>query len=111
MRFKYRFLGILGELIAIGFFVAIGYRLVSWRKRFGRLEADLIVRKGTETVLVEVKTSFSGNPERLFTAEKSRNLARLLAVSGGQISRTELFFVDFSMFLPRFRRGKSVCLR
>jgi hypothetical protein len=107
---KIRFWGLFGELLAVSFFVLCGYRLLAWRRRFGRLEADLIVGKRGETILVEVKTSLSGNPERLFSHGKARNMRKILGRGGGGITRVELFFVDLSGFLPRFRRSISVCL-
>lgn len=106
-----------GELCAVIFYLIHGYRLVAWRKRFGRLEADLILRRGGEAVLVEVKSGFRkgvwASPERMFNETKVKNLGTISRAVGGKRPNTasvELFVADFSRAIPRFRRYRRVCL-
>ena len=114
MKLKNRLIGGIGEIVAAAAYLVRGYRLLSWRKRFGRLEADLIVRRGSEVILVEVKSGFGGfwEPERYFNEEKLRNLrkvaASLVRRETGPVS-LELFVFRFG-WCPRARRYRQVCL-
>jgi Holliday junction resolvase-like predicted endonuclease len=105
--------GILGELLAVGLYLSSGYQIRGWRKRFGLLEADLIVKRGEDFRVVEVKTGkFGGrpDPERMFTSEKIDNLHRICRSLGAKSASVDLVAVDLSRWLPKVRRYPSVCL-
>lgn len=77
-----RVLGADGETRAASWYEGQGYEVVArnWRCREGEL--DLVVRKGTELVFVEVKTRTTdrfGSPVEAVTVTKQRRL-RALAV-------------------------------
>lgn len=113
---RWQVLGLAGEIVAAAYFLILGYRVIAWRRRFGRLEADLIVCRGRETLLIEVKSGwlpghFLG-PEKQMGPKKIKNLEKI-ARSLVEKSRdvfVELIAVDFSKFLPRIRRYRRVCL-
>ncbi len=75
-----RALGNRGEDLAVRFFVDRGYDIATrnWRCRYG--EIDLVVRKGEEIRIVEVKTRKSlraGAPEESITDQKLQRLEDL----------------------------------
>jgi putative endonuclease len=49
-------LGLAGERVAAAYLRRRGWQLLAHRFRMGRLEVDLIARKGTLVIFVEVKT-------------------------------------------------------
>jgi putative endonuclease len=68
-----RMIGARGEELAAAFFAGRGYEIAArnWRRRYG--EIDLIVRKGDEYRIVEVKARRSlraGQPEESITDDK-----------------------------------------
>jgi len=68
-----------GELIAMNFLQAKGYKILEVNKRFGRAEVDIIAQIGLETVFVEVKTRSSsvfGFPEESIDKKKIDLLGR-----------------------------------
>ena len=72
--------GLAGEMVAKRFLEAGGYRVVAHRFRIGRLEIDLIVRKGAVVAFVEVKTRSSavfGSPLEAVTWSKQREIAKV----------------------------------
>ncbi len=74
---KHNEVGILGETLAIEYFIKNGYKLIhkNWRK--GHWELDLIVSKNDILHFVEVKTKTSnkyGYPEDEVTVSKFRYL-------------------------------------
>lgn len=74
-------LGALGEELAAGYLVGLGYRLLAqnWRCKYGEL--DLVMQDGSTVVAVEVKTrsgSGYGSPLEAITARKASRLWRLL---------------------------------
>lgn len=110
-------LGFAGEAWAAAYLAIRGYRICSWRKRFGRLEADIIVSRGGKTIVVEVKSGSSRKigqePESRLTAAKVENLSKICRILSRRDRRSvevELVVVDFSMFWPRVRRYPKVCL-
>ncbi len=69
-----------GEVIARGFLTKRGWRILAHRFRMGRLEIDLIARRGCIVAFIEVKTRFSdafGSPLEAVTATKQREIARV----------------------------------
>ncbi len=72
--------GLTGELIAKRYLEGVGYRVVDHRFRVGRLEIDLIVRKGAVVAFVEVKARSSavfGSPLEAVTWSKQREIAKV----------------------------------
>ena len=72
--------GLAGELMAKRFLEAAGYRTLAHRFRIGRIEVDLIVRKGTVVAFVEVKTRRSaafGSPLEAVTWAKQREIEKV----------------------------------
>ena len=117
MRWKNRAKGLVGEFLAATFYLLAGYRIRGWRKRFGAVEADLIIERGNRLVLVEVKAGSGGSkgrvPEVMFTADKLKNLKKIMVsqLSGRQKNlEIELFVADFSKFWPKIRRYPKVFL-
>ncbi len=73
-----RELGARGEDLAAAFFIRRGFEILARNWRAGRIEIDLVVRKGDELRIVEVKTRQSlgaGYPEEAVTDEKLTRLA------------------------------------
>ena len=69
-----------GEVIARGFLIKRGWRILAHRFRMGRLEIDLVARRGSLVAFIEVKTRFSdafGSPLEAVTANKQREIARV----------------------------------
>jgi putative endonuclease len=69
-----------GELVAREFLETRGWRVVSHRFRLGRLEVDLIARRGLQVVFVEVKTRRGkafGSPMEAVTWQKQREIVRV----------------------------------
>jgi putative endonuclease len=72
--------GLAGEGVAMRFLEARGWRVVSHRFRLGRLEIDVIARKGPVVAFVEVKTrrgSAFGSPLEAVTWLKKREIVRV----------------------------------
>ena len=72
--------GVEGEAAAWEFLAERGWVLSSHRFRLGRLEVDLIVRKGSLVAFVEVKTrrgSAFGSPLEAVTWHKKREIVRV----------------------------------
>jgi putative endonuclease len=72
--------GLAGEEVAKRFLEATGWRLLSHRFRLGRLEVDLIAKKGLVVAFVEVKTRKGlgfGSPLEAITWAKRREIVRV----------------------------------
>jgi len=72
--------GLAGEGVAMRFLEARGWRVVSHRFRLGRLEIDIIARKGPVVAFVEVKTrrgAAFGSPLEAITWTKKREIVRV----------------------------------
>lgn len=72
--------GLAGEQRAMRFLQQAGWRIVAHRFRMGRLEIDLVARKGRLVAFVEVKTRWNwrfGSPLEAVTWEKQREIARV----------------------------------
>ncbi|MFQ6047062.1 MAG: YraN family protein [Gemmatimonadales bacterium] len=72
--------GLEGERIAQRYLEALGWRVMDHRFRMGRLEIDLIARKGGLVVFVEVKTRWSvgfGTPLEAVTDLKKREIVHV----------------------------------
>ena len=79
-RDKRQILGLQGEAAAIRFLKGNGWRVLEHRFRMGRLEVDLVVRRGPMVAFVEVKTrrgSGFGSPFEAVTWGKRREIARV----------------------------------
>ncbi len=113
---RWQALGLVGEIIAATYFLIRGYRLEGWRRRFGKLEADLIFSRRKETLLIEVKSGgLSGcvtRPEKQMGPRKIKNLEKItrsLGIKSREVF-VELVAVDFSKIIPKIRRYRRVCL-
>ena len=72
--------GLEGEEMAREFLEARGWRILEHRFRMGRLEIDLVARRGSVVAFVEVKTRFGGafgDPLEAVTASKRREIGRV----------------------------------
>lgn len=72
--------GLAGEMVAKRFLEAVGYRTLAHRFRIGRLEIDLVVRKGPIVAFVEVKTrrnAVFGSPLEAVTWAKQREITKV----------------------------------
>ncbi|HLB37621.1 MAG TPA: YraN family protein [Gemmatimonadales bacterium] len=72
--------GLAGERAAIRFLVARGWRILDHRFRMGRLEIDLVARKGVVVAFVEVKTRRGeafGSPLEAVGWSKRREIHRV----------------------------------
>ena len=72
--------GLEGEEIAKAFLKEAGWRILDHRFRMGRLETDLVVRKGKVVAFVEVKmrlTTRFGPPALAVTWHKQREIGRV----------------------------------
>ncbi|MBS1763628.1 MAG: YraN family protein [Bacteroidetes bacterium] len=71
-------LGREGENLAVAYLEKNGYEIAERNWRFGKLEIDIIARKGNLLCIVEVKTrsgDYFGEPEDGVTKSKERFLA------------------------------------
>ena len=74
--------GLAGEKTAQRYLEDAGWSLLAHRFRLGRLEIDLIMRKGDVVAFVEVKTrcgSAFGSPLEAVTWAKQRDISRVAA--------------------------------
>ncbi len=72
--------GLRGEEIAKRYLMSLGWVVLAHRFRMGRLEIDLVVRKGTLVAFVEVKTRRStafGSPLEAVRWGKKREIVRV----------------------------------
>ena len=72
--------GVAGELVAGEFLENRGWQVLSHRFRLGRLEVDLIARRGSQVAFVEVKTrrgTAFGSPLEAITWQKKREIVRV----------------------------------
>jgi len=73
-------MGLEGEEIAQEYLLARGWRILAHRFRMGRLEIDLVARRGSTVAFVEVKTRFGaafGSPLEAVTALKRREITKV----------------------------------
>lgn len=71
--------GLAGELQAIQYLVSQGWFVIAHRWRVGRIEVDLIVRRGKLVAFVEVKTrrgNAFGSPFEAVTGAKRREIVK-----------------------------------
>ena len=71
--------GLAGELQAIQYLVAQGWFVIAHRWRVGRIEIDLVVRRGKIVAFVEVKTRRGdafGSPFEAVTGAKRREIVK-----------------------------------
>lgn len=69
-----------GEVIARKYLERHGWRVLHQRFRMGRLEIDLVARRGAVVAFIEVKTRFGdafGSPLEAVTAHKQGEIARV----------------------------------
>ncbi|MCX7894463.1 MAG: YraN family protein [Thermoanaerobaculum sp.] len=101
-----------GETLALWWLRWRGFKLEArnWRSRWG--EVDLVMRKGSLVVFVEVKarrSASAGPPELAVTTAKQRRLARLAQAfcRGKQAAalsfRFDVVAVDLGRFPPKLR--------
>ena len=72
--------GLEGELLAIQYLRSTGWRILDHRFRMGRLEVDLVARKGHLVAFFEVKTRWTGvfgSPLQAVTWAKQREIVRV----------------------------------
>ncbi|UCG85640.1 MAG: YraN family protein [Gemmatimonadota bacterium] len=72
--------GVAGEQVARQFLESQGWAVMSHRFRLGRIEVDLIARKGSLVSFIEVKTrrgTAFGSPLEAVTWHKKREIARV----------------------------------
>lgn len=72
--------GLAGETEAIRFLESQGWRILDHRFRMGRLEVDIVARKGSLVAFVEVKTRSGegfGSPFEAVTWNKRREIVRV----------------------------------
>jgi len=72
--------GLAGEELAKRYLQATGWTIVHHRFRMGRLEVDLVARKGSLVAFLEVKTRWSsafGSPLLAVTWAKRREIVRV----------------------------------
>ena len=72
--------GLAGELQAIQYLVSQGWFVIAHRWRVGRIEVDLIVRRGKLVAFVEVKTRRGdafGSPFEAVTGPKQREIVKV----------------------------------
>lgn len=72
--------GVEGEREAAQYLQEVGWRIVAHRFRMGRLEIDLVARKGSLVAFIEVKTRWShrfGSPLEAVTWHKRREITRV----------------------------------
>jgi len=75
--------GLAGEERAIRFLLSRGWQVLAHRFRAGRIELDLVVRRGCLVAFVEVKTrrgTAFGHPFEAVTGEKRRELVKAARV-------------------------------
>ncbi|NPA49481.1 MAG: YraN family protein [Thermodesulfobacteria bacterium] len=110
-------LGRFAEDLSAWYFRLKGYEILArnWRTRSG--EIDLVVKKGTNIVFVEVKarrTKTRGRPEEALTPQKKRRLYRLAEAylaaqpTEAETFRFDLVAVDFSEKLPQLKHYQGV---
>jgi len=71
--------GLAGELQAIQYLVSQGWFVIAHRWRVGRIEVDLVVRRGKLVAFVEVKTrrgNAFGSPFEAVTGAKRREIVK-----------------------------------
>jgi putative endonuclease len=102
-------LGVEGEEIAKRFLLAAGWSIADHRFRMGRLEIDLVARRGEVVAFVEVKARIGhafGSPLEAVRAGKRREIARVAAAwmdRHGRASDTYRFDVIGVTLLPQGR--------
>lgn len=77
---KRQILGLQGEAAAIHYLKSNGWKILDHRFRMGRLEVDVVARKGPITAFVEVKTRRGvgfGSPFEAVTWGKRREIGRV----------------------------------
>ena len=100
-----RNIGHFGENLSLSYLKSKGYQLISrnWYCRYS--EFDLVMKKDSKTVFVEVKTmkddSFT-TPERLFSKKKIKKLLKAI-----QIYKNRFNIGDFRLDLVAIVYGKS----
>ncbi|MBI5151858.1 MAG: YraN family protein [Candidatus Pacebacteria bacterium] len=85
-----RSLGTVGEQVAFSYLVQHGYTVVAKNIRIGGVEIDLIVKKGQNIHIVEVKkrtSSLFGGFEEAIDRRKMRRLMRAASVLVAQYSQ------------------------
>lgn len=73
---KHNLTGKWGEQIALEYLLAHGYTIEDRNVRYGKVELDIVVRKGNRIIFVEVKTRSSDyvDPLTSIDPDKSRRL-------------------------------------
>ena len=72
--------GLRGEELAMQYLKATGWKVLEHRFRMGRLEVDVVARKGHLVAFIEVKTRFGnrfGSPFEAVTWGKRREIIRV----------------------------------
>ena len=83
-------LGNYGEKLAFDYLVANGYKIVEVNWQFKHLEIDIIAKKDSFIVFVEVKTrktSYFGEPFTFVTVSKQNNIIK---AANGYINRFKI---------------------
>jgi putative endonuclease len=97
-----------GERVALRHYRLRGYRLLAANARVGRYELDLVLRRGSRVLVVEVKEKGGdafGHPLEMIDDEKARHVRR--AAAGWLATRPELVGLDIE-FEAAGVRGRSV---
>jgi putative endonuclease len=97
-----------GERLALRHYRLRGYRLLAANERVGRYELDLVLRRGGQIVVVEVKEKRGdgfGHPFEMIDDEKARRVRT--AAAGWLASRPELLGLEVA-FEAAGVRGRHV---
>ncbi|HEV2353535.1 MAG TPA: YraN family protein [Puia sp.] len=89
--------GKIGEALAVGYLRSKGYQLLERNWRFGRVEIDLIFRKGDRLHFIEVKTRRSlryGWPEEHIKRRKITRMMVAVEAYLRTLAKPSLFQLD-----------------
>jgi putative endonuclease len=87
-----------GERVALRHYRLRGYRLLAANVRVGRYELDLVLRRGSRVLIVEVKEKGGaafGHPLEMIDEEKARRVR--IAAAGWLASHAELAGLDVEL--------------
>ena len=94
-------LGLIGEYLAICIYLCSFYRILYHRKRFYKLEVDLIALIGTTLVFVEVKTRSNNFDNRLISTSQINRIKQAAALFICQNKRYQSLDIRFDLVVIR----------